>query len=91
MGTLIHSSIQPMRALQQFIVQHLPLEHVNKPNLTTAECAFYLNRRPQTLRSWACLENGPIRPRRISGLLAWNTAEVKALAGVTSGKEGAAK
>jgi hypothetical protein len=60
----------------------LPLALVNKPNLTTAEAAYYLNRRPQTLRAWACLENGPIRPRRIGGLLAWNTAEVMALAGV---------
>lgn len=61
---------------------YLPLEQVNKPNLTTAECAFYLNRSPQTLRSWSCLENGPMRPRRVGGLLAWNTAEVKVLAGV---------
>ena len=59
-----------------------PLEQVNKPNLKTEEAAHYLNRRPQTLRAWACLENGPLRPKRIHGLLAWNTAEVKALAGV---------
>ena len=50
----------------------------------TEEAAYYLNRRPQTLRGWACLENGPICPRRVGGLLAWNTAEVKALAGVTA-------
>jgi hypothetical protein len=62
--------------------QFPPLEAVTKPNLTTAEAAFYLNRRPQTCRAWACLENGPIRPRRIGGLLAWATVEVKALAGV---------
>jgi hypothetical protein len=60
-----------------------PLELVTKPNLTTAETAHFLNRRPQTLRAWACLENGPIRPRRIGGLLAWATAEVKILAGVS--------
>ena len=61
-----------------------PLELVNKPNLTTAEAAFYLNRAPQTLRAWACLENFPagLRCRRIGGLLAWPTVEVKALAGV---------
>jgi len=58
------------------------LEHVTRPNLKTEEAAFYLNRRPQTLRAWACLENGPLRPRRIAGLLAWSTAEIKALAGV---------
>jgi hypothetical protein len=62
--------------------QYLPLEQVTRPNLTTAEAAYYLNRRPQTLRGWACLENGPLRPIRIGGLLAWSTATVKELAGV---------
>jgi hypothetical protein len=80
-------SIEAMReatAPQQFTAQYLPLEQVTRPNLTTAETAYYLNRRPQTLRGWACLENGPLRPTRIGGLLAWNTATVKALAGVTA-------
>jgi hypothetical protein len=71
-----------IKAAQQFTGQYLPLEQVTKPNLTTAEAAYYLDRRPQTLRAWACLENGPLRPSRIGGLLAWNTAAVKALAGV---------
>jgi hypothetical protein len=80
-------SIQAMReatAPQQFTAPFPPLALVNKPNLTTAETAYYLNRRPQTLRGWACLENGPLRPCRIGGLLAWNTATVKALAGVAA-------
>lgn len=75
-----HSAAIP--AAQHFTGQFLPLEQVTKPNLKTEEAAHYLNRRPQTLRAWACLENGPIRPRRIGGLLAWSTADVKALAGV---------
>jgi hypothetical protein len=69
---------------KQFNAQYLPLEQVTRPNLTTAETAYYLNRRPQTLRGWACLENGPLRPTRIGGLLAWNTATVKTLVGVTA-------
>ena len=80
-------SIQAMReatAPQEFTAPFPPLALVNKPNLTTAETAYYLNRRPQTLRGWACLENGPLRPTRIGGLLAWNTATVKALAGVAA-------
>ena len=81
------SSIQAMReatAPQQFKAQYLPLEQVTRPNLKTDEAAFYLNRSAQTLRIWACRSGtGPIRPRRIGGLLAWSTAEVKALAGVT--------
>ncbi|WP_312260646.1 hypothetical protein [Limnohabitans sp.] len=72
------------QAAQQTTAEYLPLETVTRPNLTTEEGAHYLNRRPQTLRAWACLENGPIRPRRIGGRLAWSTAEIKALAGVTA-------
>ena len=68
--------------LNFLLAQSPPLSEVTRPNLKTEEAAYYLNRRPQTLRAWACLENGPIRPRRIAGLLAWSTAEVKALAGV---------
>lgn len=68
--------------LKSLIAQYPLLETVTKPNLKTDEAAFYLNRAPQTMRIWACKENGPIRPRRIGGILAWPTAEVKALAGV---------
>ena len=69
--------------MQTASIQQFPaLEQITRPNLKTNEAAFYLNRAPQTLRAWACLENGPLRPTRINGLLAWNTATVKALAGV---------
>jgi hypothetical protein len=59
-----------------------PLESINKPGLTTTEAAHYLDRAGQTLRIWACKENGPIRPRRINGRLFWPTREVKLLLGV---------
>jgi hypothetical protein len=79
-------SIQAMReanAPQQFTAQYLPLEQVTKPNLKTDEAAHYLNRSAQTLRIWACRSGtGPMKPTRVGGLLAWNTATVKALAGV---------
>ena len=72
-----------IKAAQQFTAPYPPLALVNKPNLTTAEAAYYLDRRPQTLRAWACRSgSGPMIPKRIGGLLAWNTAAVKALAGV---------
>lgn len=76
--------MQKATAPKQTTVSLPPLALVTKPNLTTAETAHYLNRRPQTLRGWACLENFPagLRCKRIGGLLAWPTAEVKALAGV---------
>lgn len=48
-------------------MQSLPhLRHA----VTTAQAAKALNRAPQTLRKWACLENGPLRPIRINGRLA---------------------
>lgn len=50
------------------------MQQANKlrTTLTTAEAAKVLNRAPQTLRKWACYENGPIRPIRINGRLAWH-------------------
>jgi hypothetical protein len=56
-----------------------PLESVTRPTVPTDAAAYYLNRRPQTLRVWACLENGTIRPVRISGRLAWPVSDIKAL------------
>lgn len=56
-----------------------PLEQQTKPNLTTEEAAYYLNRRPQTLRIWACKETGPLRPNRTFGRLDWPTHKVRAL------------
>lgn len=57
--------------------RHRPLDQVVRPMLTTAEAAFYLNRRPQTLRVWACREHGPIRPVRLHGRLGWPLAEIR--------------
>lgn len=47
--------------------------------LPTSEAAAALNRAPQTLRKWACLENGPIRPLRINGRLAWRVSDLQSL------------
>ena len=63
--------------------QEFPLlELVNRPAVDTAAAAHYLNRKPQTLRAWACLENGPLRPIRISGRLAWPVSELRRVLGV---------
>lgn len=76
-------AMQVATSPQQFTGQYQPLEQITRPNLKTEEAAHYLNRKPQTLRAWAMKDGtGPIRPRRIGGLLAWNTSEVKALVGV---------
>jgi hypothetical protein len=59
-----------------------PLEMVNRPTVDTAAAAFYLNRRPQTMRAWACTEQAPLRPLRINGRLAWPVAELRRVLGV---------
>lgn len=60
-----------------------PLESVTRPAVDTASAAHYLNRRPQTLRGWASAEDGPIRPMRINGRLAWPVSELRRVLGVS--------
>ena len=71
-------------APQQFTPQYLPLEQVTKPNLTTAELAFYSNMAAQSWRVKACYDTAPegLRPLRVCGRLAWPTAGAKKLLGV---------
>ncbi len=59
-----------------------PIELERRPRVITEQAAHYLNRKPQTLRSWACLENGPLRPTRVHGRLSWGMAEIRELLGV---------
>ena len=56
-----------------------PLTLETRTAIPTDAAAHHLNRKPQTLRSWACLENGAIRPIRINGRLAWPVAAIRAL------------
>lgn len=64
--------------------QFPPLELVNRPTVPTEQAAHYLLRRPQTLRCWACKEDGPLRPLRINGRLAWSVSELRRVLGVTA-------
>jgi len=50
--------------------------------LPTQEAAGHLNRAQQTLRMWAMNEDGPVRPLRINGRLAWPVAEIRRVLGV---------
>lgn len=56
-----------------------PLSEETRSHVDTACAAFHLTRASQTLRKWACLENGPIRPVRINGRLSWSVADISAL------------
>jgi hypothetical protein len=64
-------------------VQNIPIGLTaianGRDTLPTNEAAAVLTRAPQTLRKWACLENGPIRPVRINGRLAWKVADLAKL------------
>lgn len=60
------------------------LAAVTRPAVDTAAAAYYLNRKEQTLRGWACLENGPLRPVRVHGRLAWSVAEIKRVLGAAA-------
>lgn len=65
--------------MQKVTNQYPPLESITQPAVPTEQAAFYLNRRPQTLRAWACLENGALRPIRINGRLAWKVSDIRNL------------
>lgn len=59
-----------------------PIELEARSHVETACAAFHLMRKPQTMRAYACLESGPIRPIRINGRLAWAVADIKRLLNV---------
>jgi hypothetical protein len=63
-----------------------PLELEYRPTVDTAAAAHYLNRRPQTLRGWACLETFPegLRPLRVNGRLAWPVAGIRKALGMAA-------
>ena len=63
-------------------IQPVPLTLETRAALPTPEAAYHLNRAPQTLRLWACLENGPLRPIRINGRLAWKVEDLRRVLGV---------
>ncbi len=74
-------SIQVMReatAPQQFI----PLELETRPTVDTAAAAHYLHKAQQTLRIWACKENGPLRPIRVGAHLHWKSEDIRKLLGI---------
>jgi hypothetical protein len=66
------------RAIQQGV----PLAEETRSALPTPEAAWHLSRAEQTLRLWACHDNGPIRPIRLHGRLLWPTDKLRELLGV---------
>lgn len=68
----------PSETLASHNQQFPPLEFVTKSALTTQEAAYYLNRQPQTLRTWAMRQH-PIRAINVNGRLAWPVSAIKSL------------
>lgn len=72
------NQLQPdFNAAPSFLRHFAPLALEVRTHVDPACAAFHLGRRPQTLRVWACAENGPLRPIRINGRLAWSVAEIR--------------
>lgn len=80
MQTEIHRSSEARTGANT--VPFPPLEMENRPAVPTEQAAYYLTRQPQTLRGWACRDDGPLRPMRLNGRLAWKTEDLRRLLGV---------
>ncbi len=82
--TADHISIEAARATTA-PPQFTPLAQVTNPTVDTAAAGYYLHLAQNTLRIYACRENGPIRPLRIPGSskLHWRTADIRKLLGVS--------
>ena len=59
------------------------LEHEPRTHVDTETAAFHLNLQPQTLRAWSSKENGPLRPVKVQGRLAWPVAELRRVLCIT--------
>jgi hypothetical protein len=77
---------QSVATHRQTIAQHMPsfvpLDLEQRTHVDTSCAAHHLGRKAQTMRVWASTEQGPIRPIRINGRLAWPVAEIRQLLGV---------
>ena len=70
---------QPATSAADQLPSFPPLALETRSHIPTDCAAFHLLRKPQTMRGYACLENGPLRPIRINGRLAWPVAEIRNL------------
>lgn len=60
-----------------------PLDQETRPTVSTEQAAYYLGRRPQTLRTWAMKSGtGPVSCLRVNGRLAWKVSDIRRVLGV---------
>jgi len=80
MQTLLNP-VARQKAAQRFA----PLAQEQRTHVDTNAAAYYLNRRPQTLRSWHChgeFATAELRPLVLNGRLAWSVSAIRAAMGV---------
>ena len=82
METATHPSAATLAHWEKKAPAFVSLDRETRTAVDTATAAYHLNRQPQTLRGWACLENGPLRPVRVHGRLAWKTEDLRRVLGV---------
>jgi len=63
-------------------VDFVPLEKETRTHVSTRLMCYHLGRKEQTARGWACHEDGPLRPIRVNGRLAWPVSKIKEILGV---------
>lgn len=82
MQTATHQNAEAVK--RESAPTFVPLDHETRATVDTETAAFHLNRRPQTLRAWACLQTYPVelKPIRVSGRLAWPVAGLRTVLGV---------
>ena len=79
------TTTQPSTETRQQAAQlYIPLAQEQRTHVDTNAAAYYLNRKPQTLRGWHCHGDFPtdgLRPLVLNGRLAWRVAAIKAAMG----------
>jgi len=81
MQTATHDSAEARQAATAAATFPL-LTTETRTHVPTDCAAHWLMRRPQTMRGYACREDGPLRPIRINGRLGWAVADIRKLLGV---------
>jgi hypothetical protein len=65
-------------------VDFIPLVYETRTHVSTKVMCHHLGRKEQTARGWACHEDGPLRPIRVNGRLAWAVSDIRRILGVVS-------
>lgn len=62
----------------------IPLDQETRTHVSTKVMCHHLGRKEQTARGWACHEDGPLRPIRVNGRLAWAVTDIRRILGIVA-------